>query len=227
MRLVATRVANQSEVMQPSALIAGRLSRHGGGAAAARSNSHAYQLAKSLAARSRTGDTRRPLLLVMMGSGPLIRLRGGGGRELSIGKSIAETPAPQTPTWISILGLMLAGGASNGRLGSPGRRSATSPSSTWNRFDSAHAEVGSSIARLVEAKRIRAPAEFGLDQLAKSLAVAVAQAGTRRPLLLVVMGSGPAIRLRGGGGANSASKTRSRNTCPASPQTRISISTLS
>jgi 1,6-anhydro-N-acetylmuramate kinase len=53
---------------------------------------------------------------------------------------------------------------------------------------------------LVEAKRIRSPAEFGLDQLAKSLAVAVTQAAGRRPLLLVVMGAAPPIRLRGGGG---------------------------
>jgi hypothetical protein len=52
---------------------------------------------------------------------------------------------------------------------------------------------------LVEAKRIRSPAEFGPDQLAKSLAVAVTQAATRRPLVLLVMGTPPPIALRGGG----------------------------
>jgi hypothetical protein len=53
---------------------------------------------------------------------------------------------------------------------------------------------------LVEAKRIRSPAEFGPDQLAKSLAVAVTQAATRRPLVLLMMGTPPPIALRGGGG---------------------------
>lgn len=50
---------------------------------------------------------------------------------------------------------------------------------------------------LVEAKRARQPAAFGDDQLARSLAVAVAQAGERRPLLLLVMGAAPPIKLRG------------------------------
>lgn len=54
---------------------------------------------------------------------------------------------------------------------------------------------------LVEAKRIRRPADFGPDQLAKSLAVAVTQAAARRALVLIVMGTPPPIALRGGGGS--------------------------
>ena len=54
---------------------------------------------------------------------------------------------------------------------------------------------------LVEAKRIRKPALFGDDQLAKSLAVAVARAENRRALVLVVMGAPPPIRIRSGGPA--------------------------
>lgn len=52
---------------------------------------------------------------------------------------------------------------------------------------------------LVEAKRIRKPADFGLDQIAKSLAVAVREAGGKRPLVLIVAGSPPPYRLRTGG----------------------------
>ena len=54
--------------------------------------------------------------------------------------------------------------------------------------------TSASIYTLVEAKRIRS-SRFGTDQLARELTVTVQQAGHRVPLLLVVLGSPPPVRV--------------------------------